>query len=48
MLKYDWPGNVRELKNAVERAMILEDSDELQSRLPAVRRGPAAGGVHRV
>src|ERR1039457_5520579 len=29
MLKYDWPGNVRELKNAVERAMILEDSDEL-------------------
>src|SRR5450759_4197537 len=29
MLKYDWPGNVRELKNAVERAMILEDSNEL-------------------
>jgi len=29
MLKYDWPGNVRELKNAVERAMILEDHDEL-------------------
>jgi two-component system, NtrC family, response regulator AtoC len=29
MLKYDWPGNVRELKNAVERAMILEDRDEL-------------------
>jgi transcriptional regulator with PAS, ATPase and Fis domain len=27
MLEYDWPGNVRELKNAVERAMILEDSD---------------------
>ena len=29
MLKYDWPGNVRELKNAVERAMILEEADEL-------------------
>src|SRR6202161_3451995 len=27
MLKYDWPGNVRELKNAVERAMILEDAN---------------------
>jgi transcriptional regulator with PAS, ATPase and Fis domain len=27
MVEYDWPGNVRELKNAVERAMILEDSD---------------------
>ncbi|MGD0931295.1 MAG: sigma-54 dependent transcriptional regulator [Candidatus Korobacteraceae bacterium] len=29
MLKYDWPGNVRELKNAVERAMILEEKNEL-------------------
>jgi DNA-binding NtrC family response regulator len=29
MLRYDWPGNVRELKNAVERAMILEDADHL-------------------
>src|SRR5690348_10613895 len=25
LLSYDWPGNVRELKNALERAMILED-----------------------
>ncbi len=25
MLSHDWPGNVRELKNALERAMILED-----------------------
>jgi DNA-binding NtrC family response regulator len=27
LLQYDWPGNVRELKNAVERAMILEESE---------------------
>ena len=26
MMSYDWPGNVRELRNALERAMILEDS----------------------
>jgi two-component system response regulator AtoC len=26
MLTHDWPGNVRELRNAIERAMILEDS----------------------
>jgi len=26
---YDWPGNVRELENAMERAFILETSDEL-------------------
>ncbi len=25
MVNYFWPGNVRELKNAIERAMILED-----------------------
>lgn len=26
MVNYPWPGNVRELKNAIERAMILNDS----------------------
>jgi two-component system, NtrC family, response regulator AtoC len=26
LLSHDWPGNVRELRNAIERAMILEDS----------------------
>jgi PAS domain S-box-containing protein len=26
LLTHDWPGNVRELRNAIERAMILEDS----------------------
>ena len=30
LVKYDWPGNVRELKNAIERAMILEDDDMLR------------------
>ncbi len=29
LLEYDWPGNVRELKNAIERAMILEDGEKL-------------------
>ena len=33
--RYQWPGNVRELRNAIERAMILEDSSNLQvSNLP--------------
>lgn len=26
LMQHDWPGNVRELRNAIERAMILEDS----------------------
>jgi DNA-binding NtrC family response regulator len=29
LVNYDWPGNVRELRNAIERAMILEDSSYL-------------------
>jgi transcriptional regulator with GAF, ATPase, and Fis domain len=28
---YTWPGNVRELRNAVERAMLLVEGDELTS-----------------
>jgi two-component system, NtrC family, response regulator AtoC len=27
LVQHDWPGNVRELKNAIERAMILEEAD---------------------
>jgi transcriptional regulator with PAS, ATPase and Fis domain len=26
---YGWPGNIRELRNAIERAMLLADRDEL-------------------
>jgi two-component system response regulator AtoC len=29
---YEWPGNVRELRNVIERAMILEDGDEISSK----------------
>jgi two-component system, NtrC family, response regulator AtoC len=29
---YEWPGNVRELRNVIERAMILEDSDEITTK----------------
>nr|MBA2339398.1 hypothetical protein [Pyrinomonadaceae bacterium] len=36
LLEYDWPGNVRELRNAIERAMVLSETEELTSRdLPA-------------
>ena len=28
-MSHDWPGNVRELRNAIERAMILEESSSI-------------------
>jgi DNA-binding NtrC family response regulator len=30
LLSHHWPGNVRELRNVIERAVILESSDEIQ------------------
>ena len=53
MCRYDWPGNVRELKNAIERAVILEESTELTveylpDRLAApapVAGAPSAGSA---
>jgi len=30
--RYEWPGNVRELRNVIERAMILEDGDEITAK----------------
>jgi len=37
---YSWPGNARELRNVIERVLLLEDSDTIQSdHLPAEIRG---------
>ena len=44
LLRHDWPGNVRELKNAIERAMILEEEDCLRpDYLPFAVGGHSAG-----
>jgi transcriptional regulator with GAF, ATPase, and Fis domain len=37
---YPWPGNVRELRNAVERAMLLTDGEEL-----TLEHFPLGGGL---
>jgi len=34
--RYDWPGNVRELENALERAVILSDSNQISADLLAI------------
>ena len=53
---YGWPGNVRELRNAVERAMLLAESNELnESHFPVLSAAPGelsagfslpAGGIN--
>ncbi|MGD2119986.1 MAG: sigma-54 dependent transcriptional regulator [Chromatiales bacterium] len=40
--RYPWPGNVRELANAIERAAILAESDEITPDLLAIDRPIAA------
>jgi DNA-binding NtrC family response regulator len=42
LLGYDFPGNVRELANAIERAVVLAESEEVTvGELPAVARAAA-------
>jgi two-component system response regulator AtoC len=42
---HDWPGNVRELRNAIERAMILEESAVITSAsLPIAITRPESSG----
>lgn len=44
--RYEWPGNVRELRNVIERAMILEDGDEITSKyLPRGLAGESRAGI---
>lgn len=53
LTKYDWPGNVRELQNAIERAVVLGDSELIVPEdLPEVildahpPSTPSVGGFH--
>src|SRR5208283_962376 len=47
LLAHDWPGNVRELRNAIERAMILEESSLITPpSLPIAISHPDGDGAH--
>jgi len=48
LLQYQWPGNVRELENAIERAIVLGEDEEIQPHdLPETiwEAASAAAGV---
>ncbi|HWR35224.1 MAG TPA: sigma-54 dependent transcriptional regulator [Clostridia bacterium] len=45
LMKHNWPGNVRELKNAIERAMILEDEEFLRPEYLPFAVGQQATGL---
>ena len=51
LMHYDWPGNVRELENAIERAAVLGETDQIRPEdLPesVTEAAPAAlGGVYQ-
>jgi DNA-binding NtrC family response regulator len=55
LMSHHWPGNVRELRNVIERALILETSNEVQASSlpdfqfethPGKSAAPAATGNH--
>ncbi|MCB0716986.1 MAG: sigma-54-dependent Fis family transcriptional regulator [Bacteroidetes bacterium] len=39
VLEYSWPGNVRELKSAIERAILVSDSDDISPDDLMLNRG---------
>jgi PAS domain S-box-containing protein len=45
LMSHAWPGNVRELRNVVERAMVLEESERIQSS--SLHLASNHGGVNR-
>ncbi|HVY44401.1 MAG TPA: sigma-54 dependent transcriptional regulator [Minicystis sp.] len=48
LIAHRWPGNVRELENAIERAVVLCDDDEIQESHLPIAFAPASKGTPRV
>src|SRR5215472_11979461 len=47
LAQLDWPGNIRQLENAVYRAVVMSDGDQLSlSDFPLVGQAPGAAELH--
>jgi PAS domain S-box-containing protein len=50
LLSHSWPGNVRELRNVIERSMVLEESERIQSTslyIASNSAGPSRPGAQQ-
>ena len=47
LVRYSWPGNVRELRNVIERAMLIESSEELPASAFSGQLTARSGGAPR-
>jgi len=51
LLDYPWPGNIRELQNALERCLVLGQSEEIDESclpVPLLSTGAAASGIPEI
>ena len=48
LMEHDWPGNVRELRNAIERAVVVEETDTIKaSSLPPLEMDLIPSGLRK-